>query len=91
MVLLVGVRSDELWESSETLVAMDGESVIGMLITRSGWMSSVVVLLLGSGGVDGLGGAVRGSSSSIILKKFVNKNVLVKYTSKTTEWTTLGG
>ena len=71
MVWLVGVRSDELWDSSETLVAMDGESVIGMLITRSGWMSSVVVLLLeGSGGVDGLGGAVRGSSSIIFVFLF---------------------
>jgi hypothetical protein len=32
-----------------------------------------------------------GSSSSIILKKFINKNTLVKNKKITTEWTTLGG
>jgi hypothetical protein len=33
----------------------------------------------------------EGSSSSIILKKFINKNTLVKDKKTTTEWTTLGG
>jgi hypothetical protein len=32
-----------------------------------------------------------GSSSSIILKKFINKILLVKNSRTTTEWTTLGG
>jgi hypothetical protein len=32
-----------------------------------------------------------GSSSSIALKKFINKNVLVKKSKTTTEWTSLGG
>jgi hypothetical protein len=32
-----------------------------------------------------------GSSSSIILKKFINKSLLVKNSRTTTEWTTLGG
>jgi hypothetical protein len=32
-----------------------------------------------------------GSSSYIILKKFINKNTLVKNKKTTTEWTTLGG
>jgi predicted aspartyl protease len=31
-----------------------------------------------------------GSSSSIILKKCINKSVLVKNSRTTTEWTTLG-
>lgn len=47
VALLVGVRKDELWDSSDTWVVMEGESVewVGMLIT---WC--------GCGGVDGLGG-----------------------------------
>jgi predicted aspartyl protease len=32
-----------------------------------------------------------GSSSSIILKKFINKSLLVKNSRTTTQWTTLGG
>jgi hypothetical protein len=32
-----------------------------------------------------------GSSSSIILKKFIKKNTLVKNKKTTSEWTTLGG
>jgi hypothetical protein len=32
-----------------------------------------------------------GSSTSIILKKFINKSLLVKNSRTTTEWTTLGG
>jgi hypothetical protein len=32
-----------------------------------------------------------GSSSSIILKKFINKNTLVQNKRTTIEWTTLGG
>jgi hypothetical protein len=31
------------------------------------------------------------SSSSIILKKLINKSLLVKKSRTTTEWTTLGG